>query len=226
MTGASGQRRRPPRQKKTRRPHNFRLLYALTIETLMEQSPQDAGPDLERYREYLRTLARQQLDDRLRGKLDPSDVVQQTLLEAHQARDKLRGLSDAQLAAWLRRALANNLADEVRRLGAGVRDVGRERSLQQAVDESAARLEALLVAEQSSPSDQAVRQEDLLRLAEALAGLPEDQRAAVELHHLEGRTLAETAAALGRTRSAVASLVFRGLRNLRQRLDEGEGSDA
>jgi RNA polymerase sigma-70 factor (ECF subfamily) len=80
--------------------------------------------------------------------------------------------------------------------------------------------------EQSSPSHQAIRQEDLLRLAAALARLPEDQRVAVELHHLEGRTLAETAAVLGRTRSAAASLVFRGLRALRQRLDEGEGGRA
>jgi RNA polymerase sigma-70 factor, ECF subfamily len=180
------------------------------------------GPDLERYRDYLRTLARLQIDDRLRGKLDPSGVVQQTLLEAHQARDTLRGLSQAQLAAWLRRALANNLADEVRRLGAQVRDVGRERALARAVDESVARLEGLLAADQTSPSRGAARQEDLLRLAEALARLPEDQRAAVERHHLEGRTLAETAALLGRTRAAVASLVFRGLRNLRQSLDEGE----
>jgi RNA polymerase sigma-70 factor (ECF subfamily) len=188
----------------------------------MDQPPEGDGPDLERYREYLRALARLQLDDRLRGKLDPSGVVQQTLLEAHQARDQLRGLTDAQLAAWLRRALAHNLADEARRLGAQVRDVGRERPLERAVDESSARLEALLAAEQASPSQQAVRQEDLLRLAEALSGLPEDQRVAVELHHLEGRTLAETAEALGRTRAAVASLVFRGLRNLRQRLGEGE----
>src|SRR5262245_26151810 len=188
----------------------------------MDRSTETDASDLERYREYLRTLARLQIDDRLRGKLDPSGVVQQTLLEAYQARDKLRGLNGAQLAAWLRRALANNLADESRRLGAQVRDVGRERPEQQAVDESSARLEALLVAEQSSPSHHAVRQEDLLRLAEALGRLPEDQRAAVELHHLEGRTLAETAEVLGRTRSAVASLVFRGLRNLRQRLDEGK----
>jgi RNA polymerase sigma-70 factor (ECF subfamily) len=83
----------------------------------------------------------------------------------------------------------------------------------------------LLAAERSSPSHQAVRQEDLLRLAEALGRLPEDQRSAVELHHLEGRTLAEIAQVLGRSRSAVASLVFRGLRNLRQRLDEGEEKD-
>ena len=192
----------------------------------MNQQDKGNGPDLERYREYLRTLARLQLDDRLRGKLDLSGVIQQTLLEAHQARDQLRGLSEAQLAAWLRRALANNLADEARRLVAQVRDVGRERPLQQSLDDSSARLEKLLVAEQTSPSHHAVRQEDLLRLTEALACLPGDQRSAVELHHLEGRTLAETAEVMGRTRSAVASLVFRGLRNLRRMLDEGERRDA
>jgi RNA polymerase sigma-70 factor (ECF subfamily) len=70
-----------------------------------------------------------------------------------------------------------------------------------------------------------VRQEDLLRLTEALARLPGDQRSAVELHHLEGHTLAETAKVMGRRRSAVASLVFRGLRNLRRMLDEGERRD-
>jgi RNA polymerase sigma-70 factor (ECF subfamily) len=192
----------------------------------MDQPSGNDGLDLEHYRDYLRTLARLQITDRLRDKLDLSGIVQQTLLEAYQVRDKLRGLNDAQRAAWLRRALANNLADEARRLGAKARDVGREQSLQQALDESSARLEALLAVEQQSPSQQAVRQEDLLRLAEALGRLPEEQRAAVELHHLEGRTLAETAEQMGRSRSAAASLVFRGLRNLRRILDEKEQSNA
>jgi RNA polymerase sigma-70 factor (ECF subfamily) len=186
----------------------------------MDQPSPDDGLDLERYREYLRTLARLQITDRFRGKVDLSGVVQQTLLEAHQARSTLQGLNEAQRAAWLRRALANNMADEARRLGAQVRDVGREQSLQRALDESSAQLQALLLVKQQSPSEQAVRQEDLLRLAQALGRLPEDQRTAVELHHLEGRTLAETAEALGKSRSAVASLIFRGLRNLRRSLDE------
>jgi RNA polymerase sigma-70 factor (ECF subfamily) len=94
------------------------------------------------------------------------------------------------------------------------------------LDESSARLEALLAVEQQSPCQHAVQQENLLRLAEALGRLPEDQRAAVELHHLEGRSLAETAEQLGRSRSAAASLVFRGLRNLRRMLDEKEQSSA
>jgi RNA polymerase sigma-70 factor, ECF subfamily len=192
----------------------------------MSQPPGHDELDLERFREYLRTLARLQIRDPLRGKLDLSGVVQQTLLEAHQARDGLRSLSDAQLAGWLRGALANNLADEARRLGAQIRDVGREQSLQDALDDSSGRLEALLAVEQDSPSQLAVRQEDLLRLAGALGRLPDDQRAAVELHHLDGRALAETAEALGRSRSAAASLVFRGLRNLRRMLDEKEETDA
>jgi RNA polymerase sigma-70 factor (ECF subfamily) len=191
----------------------------------MSQPPEQDGLDLEGYREYLRTLARLQIAGRFRGKVDLSGVVQQTLLEAHQAREKLRGLNDAQRAAWLRRALANNLADEARRLGGKARDVGREESLQQAVDASSARLEALVAGQQPSPSEDAVRQEDLLRLAEALGRLPDDQRTAVELHHLDGRTLAETAEALGRSRSATASLVFRGLRNLRRLLDDKGRND-
>ena len=94
----------------------------------------------------------------------------------------------------------------------------REWSLDAALDQSASRLEHWLAAEQSSPSQRAIRQEELLRMAEALAALPEAQRRAIELHHLQGWPLAEIAAELDTTKAAVAGLLHRGLKTLRARL--------
>jgi RNA polymerase sigma-70 factor (ECF subfamily) len=178
-------------------------------------------PTLERYRSYLLLLARARLDARLRGKLDASDVVQQTLLEAHRDRAQFRGGEGAR-AAWLRQVLARNLANAARDLGRARRDVGRERSLQAAVDESASRLDAWLAAEQSSPSQQAQRHERAVLLAEALAELPENQREALVLRHWEGLALVEIAGRLGCTTAAVTGLLHRGLKGLRKRLQELE----
>jgi RNA polymerase sigma-70 factor (ECF subfamily) len=181
--------------------------------------PEGQRRPLESYREYLRVLARLQIDPRLRAKVDPSDVVQETLLRAHQGIAQFQGTSDAEMAAWLRTILANTLASALRRFQAGGRDVALERSLEAAVEESSCRLEAWLAAEQSSPEERALRQEQLLGLAEALAQLPEDQRRAVELRHLGGCSVAEVAGQMQRSKEAVAKLLLRGVARLRELLD-------
>jgi RNA polymerase sigma-70 factor (ECF subfamily) len=173
---------------------------------------------LEQFRAYLQLLARLHLDPRLRGKVDLSGVVQQTLWEGHQALSTSPASGDGQLAALLRQLLANNLADEVRKCYADKRDVDRERSLDAALKASSARLEAFLAADQSSPEQQACRNEELLRLAGALERLPEAQRLAVELHYLRGWLLEAIAHHLGRGKSAVAGLLHRGLDKLREYL--------
>lgn len=186
----------------------------------MERSADFSPEGMERCREYLRLLARLQLDSRLHGKVDPSDLVQQTLLSAYEKREQFRGATEAEFLGWLRQILANHLAGTVRRFGAGLRDVRRECSLEASLEESAARLDAWLAAEQSSPSQRAMKQELHLSLARALGQLPEDQRQAIELHHLKGCSVAEVAEQLNRSKMAVVGLLFRGLKKLRHLLEE------
>jgi RNA polymerase sigma-70 factor, ECF subfamily len=177
------------------------------------------------YRDYLRLLARIQLGARLRAKLDASDVAQQAMMRAHEAQGQFRGTSEAEKLAWLRAILANVLAASARQFEAAARDVGRERSLEADLGRSSSRLECLLAIDQTSPSQGAVRTEELLRLATALAQLPDDQARVIELHHLQGLPVAEVAERIGRTRPAVVGLLFRGLKKLRERLRESDEGD-
>lgn len=186
--------------------------------------------DLERYRSYLKMLVETQVDPRLHARLDPSGVVQQTLLEAQQAECKPAAVESSiesaveSLAsesaraielAWLRRILANNLADSLRQLRAARRDIGRELSLNAALEQSSCRLAHWMAAEISSPSADLHREEQALQLSAALAALPEAQRQALVLQHWHGWKVAEIAQHLGRTKLAVAGLLKRGLQSLR-----------
>jgi RNA polymerase sigma-70 factor (ECF subfamily) len=183
--------------------------------------PDDSGSvTLERFRRYLEVLAQVQIDPRLRGKVDPSGVVQQTLLEAYQTLAQTADWGEEQRLAWLRRILANNLTDEIRKLTTQGRDVHRECSLDDALEQSSVRLEGWLAAEQSSPSLHVQRHEQALRLADALAQLPEAQREALILQHWHNWPLAEIGRHLGRSPAAVAGLLHRGLQRLRSLLEE------
>jgi RNA polymerase sigma-70 factor (ECF subfamily) len=183
----------------------------------------DATEALEPYRKYLRVLAELHLDHRLRGKLDASDVVQQTMLRAYSAAGSLRNPQPEVLVAWLRRILASTLADMVKHYERDKRDVGLERSLEieADLDRSASGFASWLAADQTSPSRKAERNEELLRLVDALAELPETMREVVVLKHCQNWTLQQIADRIGRTVPAVASLLRRGLEELRRHLDAG-----
>ena len=175
---------------------------------------------INRFRAYLRMVARLQFDPRLRTKLDPSDVVQQTMLQAHRALKDFRGSTDAEMAAWLRQILARNLMHVKRDYGRQRRDVARELSLEAAVERSSVRIDAWLARKESHPSERVVRQEISLQLAEALESLPASQRQAVELHYLDGWTLKQIAEQMGKSTAAVAGLLHRGLKNLKGVLND------
>jgi RNA polymerase sigma-70 factor (ECF subfamily) len=191
---------------------------------LDNETPIDGDGPLWRFRPYLLMLARMEQDDALQAKFDASDVVQQTLLEAHQSLASYRGQSDREMAAWLRKILARNMADELRKFRRQKRNVQMEASLAASLDQSSIRLEKWLADDGESPSVCAIANEQLVALAEALLQLPEDQRRAVQWHHLHGLPSAEVAKRMERTEVAVAGLLRRGLARLRQLMAEGDVS--
>jgi RNA polymerase sigma-70 factor (ECF subfamily) len=190
----------------------------------LEMDSPNSGADwgIEQFRSYLLLLARVRLDPMVRARVGASDVVQQTLLEAHRDRCQFQGRTVGEQAAWLRQILARNLANVVRDQRRDKREVARDQPLQAALNESASRLDGWLAAEQSSPSQQVDRHERAVRLAEALATLPENQREAVVLRHWHGCSLVEIGQRLGCTTAAVTGLLHRGLRKLRKQLHELE----
>ena len=188
----------------------FRLAPRVTIDST------DAR--FQRYRDYLRLAAAVGVDPRLRDKFDPSDIVQETLFEAVRDWDHCCGGSEEERLAWLRRMLANNLLDGVKRFRANKRDVGRERSLEESVQATLGRLGEMLAGDVSTPSCRVMREERDLRIAEAVAALPEAQREAVILQRWHGWTLAQIGERLGKSPEAVAGLIFRAQRVLHQSL--------
>jgi RNA polymerase sigma-70 factor (ECF subfamily) len=158
----------------------------------------------------------------IQAKFDPSDLVQETLLEAHRRRGQFRGESSGELAAWLRQILARRLIDELRRLGRAKRGVRNEQTLSAALEQSSLRLGGVLVSRESSPSQQAQQHERAVQVAEALSQLPQAQREALVLQQWRGWSLAQIAEHLGRSPAAVAGLLKRGLRKLRDILPEPE----
>jgi RNA polymerase sigma-70 factor (ECF subfamily) len=175
----------------------------------------------ERYRDLLCMLARQiELDPRLRRRFDASDVVQETLLKATQNLDQFSGGTEAELVKWLQEIMKNALADAMRQARAQKRNVAQEQALELVANDSSARLQNWLVAPDSSPSQRLERAEELLRVAAAMAKLPEDQRDVIMLRDSLDTPVRTIAELLGRTEKAVAGLLLRGRRRLRELLQE------
>jgi len=175
------------------------------------------GGLLRRFEPWLRLLARVQLESRFRSRFDASDIVQQTLLEAIKSLPQFRGSTEVELTAWLRRILAHALAHEIRRhQGTQKRDLALDVSLDRELAQSSQRFGALLAEPGPSPSQQAVRRERDVLLAEVLSSLPDDYREVLILRHLEGFSHEEIAARMNRSAGAVRMLWVRALAGLRE----------
>ena len=182
-----------------------------------EGDPERLGQLLENYRHYLHLLALLEIGRNLQAKFDTSDLVQDTLLEAHRNFSYFQGSNETQFVCWLRQIMAASLANLLRRyLGTQGRDVRLERQLAVQLDQSSRLLDRGLIDPGSSPSQQASRREQAVLLADALARLPEDYREVIILRHLQGLSFAEVSSRMERSLDSVEKLWMRGLARLRQ----------
>lgn len=184
---------------------------------MQDSQPHDFGEELEKYRRYLWLLAQVQLDRGVRGRVSPSDVVQQTLIEAFEGRNQFDGVEE-QRAGWLRRILARNLSDAARDHRRAKRDVGRERSMEAALGHSSQRLGDWLALSETSPSQSVAREEELLRLVDALFDLHPEQLEVVVRRHWQGETLAEIGEAMGLSKYRVTERYRTALTQVKSRL--------
>jgi RNA polymerase sigma-70 factor (ECF subfamily) len=172
------------------------------------------GQLLASYRNYLHLMADTQMGPALRSRVEPSDLVQEALLEAHRDFGQFGGSTEPELLAWLRRILARNLLDQARRFQAQVRDVQRETSLDALLEQSGSGLAALFPARGPSPSSQAARRERAVLLADALERLAPAYREVIVLRNLHDLPFEEVARRMGRKAGAVRMLWARALEKL------------
>ena len=181
--------------------------------------------DWDRCRPYLRLLAATGLNQNLRTKFDPSDIVQQTLLQAHRAKDTFRGTTRQEFLGWLRKILARNLLHVARDFNRDKRQVRREISLEATIVNSWLKVDDILAQSAVSPSGVLQKDEEHFEMCAAVAKLSAAQRQAVELHHFLGLPLSVVAGEMERTPAAVAGLLKRGLRALREQLQSETGPE-
>jgi RNA polymerase sigma-70 factor (ECF subfamily) len=174
------------------------------------------GELLRFYRPYLSLLARLKADRQLQAKLDDSDLVQETCLSAHRDFAKFRGRTEPELTAWLREIMAHIAANVARDHRRQRRDVRLERRLYNLLNQSSQIMERALNSPGSSPSQNAERRERAVLLANGLSQLPADYREVLVLRELQGKSLSEAAAQMGRTPDAVQKLWARALVQMRR----------
>ncbi|MCA9262339.1 MAG: sigma-70 family RNA polymerase sigma factor [Planctomycetales bacterium] len=178
------------------------------------------GRLLERYRGYLKALVRIQLHRTLSSRIDASDVVQETFIIAFTKIEQFRGQTEQQFVAWLRSILASRLAKVIRFHSAQCRNPDAEDHLRQSLDRSSEMMEGVTIRSGSSPSAVVCRHETVTLVAAAIEELPEDYRAVILLHHVEGLSHADVAKALERTVDSVKKLWLRALAQLQQIVEQ------
>ncbi|MCI0358264.1 MAG: sigma-70 family RNA polymerase sigma factor [Planctomycetaceae bacterium] len=183
------------------------------------------GELLAHYRTYLTLLATAQIQRRIRPRVSPSDIVQETMLKAHRSFAQFRGLTERELLAWLREILVNSLARLVEQhVLAAKRDVRREVSIEGFAAE-AGEPPVRAVANLKAAWSGGCQGEQSAFLAGLLARLPGHYREVLVLRNIEGLSFEEVATRLNRSPGATRMLWLRAIEKLRALYRKAEQYD-
>lgn len=202
--------------------------FLTTLSRARDGASDAAGELLEAYRNYLRMLAAAQIRESIGKRVSPSDVVQDTMLAAHQNIASFRGNSSPEFSAWLRTILTRCLIRAIdRNTKIAKRDVRREISfaqLQRAVDSSTVCAFSLLKSSSQTPSQIVSREEDAVHVANLLSQLPEDYQQVISLRNFGNLRFEEVASQMNRSETAVRLLWLRAVRRLRELYQKAEST--
>ena len=177
------------------------------------------GELLELCRPYLLLIANKEMRAELQGKVSPSDLVQDSFLEAQRDFDSFRGSRQAELLRWLRRILLHNVANENRKFFTGMRRLNRELAADPGHQISGT-VKYDFVSDQQSPRSLAARREEAERIRRALTKLPEVSQVVIHLRHEENLSFAQIGQRLSRSAEAARKLWFRAIERLREELGQ------
>jgi RNA polymerase sigma-70 factor (ECF subfamily) len=186
----------------------------------------DWGALLEKHRDRLRRMVALRMDPRLQGRIDASDVIQDTYMEASARLAEYLGNPRMPFFLWLRFLAGQKLVTLHRHhFGTQMRDAGREISLYRGrlPETSSAALAAHLLGHDTRPSEAAIRAELKIRLQEALNSMDPLDREVVALRHFEQLSLAETARVLGLSESGASRRHLRAIERLKEILTQLPG---
>ncbi len=168
-------------------------------------------------RPWLKMLAERQMPRGLCGKVDPSDIVQQALVDAWRGQANFRGTTHPERLAWLRTILTRAIMRYDRDLlKTEKRGAGREKTLQSAIDRDSVLLQNLAIGKERDPGSIAENAEQTLVLAETLEKLPDDYRKVLTLRHIDGLSHEEIAKCMDRSTAATRMLWIRALEALKK----------
>lgn len=170
-------------------------------------------------RAYVRFLARSHVESWIQAKVDASDLVQQTLFEAHRGFEQFEGSTEAEWLGWLKQILKNNATDFVRQFGAAKRrislevpfNIGQSTMFRQAPEP---------VSPDQTPSQIVGQREQEVLVANALAQLSDDHQEVIVLRNLQRLPFDQVAERMGRSRPAVQMLWMRAMKKLQEHISD------